>query len=239
LSFALNRSSFPLLVNKAASQPETGERILVLLFCLLAAAHVLFFSAAFPFFSVVDEQAHFDLVLRYSQLDPPRMLPHTSETALPYIVFFSTSEYLFVPADQPGGVFAPPPWKLPPEEAARRLAPREQFWRETVLNHEASQPPLYYVFAGGWWRIGQAVGLTDGPLLYWLRFLNVLFLAALVWLAGATARKLFPENRFMRITVPALAAFFPQSIFYAINNDILSPLTFGVAFSAAAEILGV
>jgi len=54
--------------------------------------------------------------------------------------------------------------------------------------------------------------------------------AVLVWLGWVAARKIFPENVFIRLAVPALIAFLPQTTFYAINNDILTPLTFGVAF---------
>ena len=59
-------------VNAADSNPtatfsEAQERSFVWLLCLLAAVHVFVFSAAFPFFTNVDEPAHFDLVINYSQ----------------------------------------------------------------------------------------------------------------------------------------------------------------------------
>ena len=107
---------------------------------------------------------------------------------------------------------------------------KEAIWREKVKNHEASQPPLYYAVAGAWWRLGKIFGFDGGRLLYWLRFLNVPVIVALVWLGGLAARKIFPENSFIRLAVPALIAFMPQTTFYAINNDIFSPLTFGLAF---------
>ena len=44
--------------------------------------------------------------------------------------------------------------------------------------------------------------------------------------------------RFIRLAVPALIACLPQTTFYAINNDILTPLTFGAAFVLRAENLG-
>src|SRR5205823_11850725 len=34
----------------------------------------------------------------------------------------------------------------------------------------------------------------------------------------------------LRISVPLLLAFIPQNVFYAMNNDVLSPLCFGVLF---------
>ena len=216
-------------------QSEVSERKITLLLCCIAAVHIFIFSAAFPFFSVVDEQAHFDMVTRYAQAAPPRTMPLTSEAALPYIVWFSTSEYLWAPASQPHGRFAPPPWQLSAEDAQIRLAPREKFWRETAVNYEAGQPPLYYLVAGVWWQAGQWLPLADGDRLLWLRLLNMVLLVALVWLGGHTAQKLFPDNRFIRLAVPALIAFFPQSIFYAINSDVMSPLVFGAAFVLLLE----
>jgi hypothetical protein len=58
----------------------------------------------------------------------------------------------------------------------------------------------------------------------------MLIVAALVWMGFAAARLVFPESRFLRLGVPALLAFFPQSAFYSIQNDVLSPLCFGAAF---------
>jgi branched-subunit amino acid transport protein len=210
--------------------PMLNNRKIILLLSGLAALHVFIYSAAFPFFGVVDEQMHFDLAARYAQAQPPRTLAKTSEAALPYIVYFSCSEFLYAPASQPGGKFAPPPWTIAPEAAAERLALRAQFWRDTAQNHEASQPPVYYALAGSWWRLGGLLGLPDGWRLYSLRFLNILIIGALVWLGAGVAQKIFPENRFVQLAVPALIACLPQTIFYAINNDVLSPLIFGTAF---------
>ena len=208
----------------------TRERKVIFCLCLLAAAHVLVFSAAFPFFNVVDEQVHLDLAVRYSQGDIPRSLAPPCAEVLPFIVIFGTPEYLWPPASQPGGIIAPPPWKQPAETIQKKLHATEANWKALVKNQEASQPPLYYSVAGAWWRLGKLLALDGGQLLYWLRFLNAPLLAALVWLGGLAARNVFPESRFIRLAVPALIAVMPQTTFYAINNDILSPLTFGLAF---------
>jgi hypothetical protein len=214
----------------AGTISEARERATVLLLCLLAAVHVFIFSAAFPFFNVVDEQFHLDLVVRYSHGDLPRSLGPPCESALPYIVLFGTTEYLWTPASQPGGHYATPPWKLPLAEVQPQLNGRLATWRTTVKNDEASQPPLYYAAAGLWWRLWEQFGFVDGPLLYLARFFNVLVLVALVWVGWIAARNVFPENSFIRLAVPALVAFLPQTSFYAINNDIFSPLTFGLVF---------
>ncbi len=217
-------------MNEARRPAEKAERIAVLLLCLLAAVHVFVFAAAFPFFNVVDEQDHLDLVVRYAHGQIPRSLVPPCENALPYIAIFGTTEYLWTPESQPGGHFATPPWKLPMAEVQAKLLGREITWKNTVKNHEASQPPLYYTCAGLWWRFWEAVGFVDGPLLYLARFFNVLVIVAVVWLGWVAARNIFPDSLFVRMAVPALAAFLPQTMFYAINNDIFSPLTFGLAF---------
>jgi hypothetical protein len=217
-------------VNETVLPPENRERMIVLLLCLLAAVHVFIFSATFPFFSVVDEQVHLDLVVRYSRGDIPRSLAPPCAEALPLIAIFGTPEYLWPPESQPGGRFAAPPWKLPMAEVQAKLLGREVIWKETVKNHEASQPPLYYAVAGLWWRLWQSLGFLDGPLLYLVRFFNALMIGALVWLGWFATRKIFPENNFIRLAVPALVAFMPQTTFYAINNDIFSPFTFGLVF---------
>jgi hypothetical protein len=74
-------------------------------------------------------------------------------------------------------------------------------------------------------------------LLYWLRFLNLLVVAILVWMGFAAARLVFPGRRFLRLGVPALLAFIPQSAFYSIQNDVLSPLAFGAAFILLVRLL--
>jgi hypothetical protein len=210
------------------AQFESNERKVVLLLALLAAVHVFIFSAAFPFFNNVDEQIHFDLAVKYSQSYIPRSLEHVSEESAQYLAIFGTHEYLWPSNNFPAAEF-PPPWTERMEKIAPMLASRKVAWNK-VINHEASQPPLYYTFAGMWWRLGKACGGHDGFLLYWLRFLNVFSMAALVWLGYAAARMIFPENLFLRLGVPALLAFIPQTAFYSIQNDVLAPLCFGAAF---------
>ena len=67
--------------------------------------------------------------------------------------------------------------------------------------------------------------------------MNILFVVLLVWLGHLAARIVFPENLFLRIGVPALLAFMPQTAFYSIQNDTLSPLCFGAAFILLVKFL--
>ena len=207
-----------------------NNRALIFLLCGVAALHVFIFSAAFPFFNVVDEQMHLDLVVRYSQADPPRSLTPPAAESLPFLAIFGTPEYLWTPASQPGGVIPPPPWQQPVETVREKLLAKETAYQEKFQNHEAASPPLYYSLAGAWWRLGKILGLDGAQLLYWLRFLNVPFVVALTWLGAFAARRIFPENYFIHVAVPALIAFLPQTVFYSINNDVVAPLAFGAAF---------
>ena len=144
--------------------------------------------------------------------------------------------YLGEPDIFPNHQFPPPPWTQPVETVRQNLLVNETAWQQQT-NYESSQPPLYYALGGGYWRFAKACGFHGGLLLYGLRFLNIFFVAALVWLGYCAARLIFPENLFLRLGVPALLAFIPQSAFYSINNDVLSPICFGAAFICLVRLL--
>jgi hypothetical protein len=214
---------------------EQKLRWIVIGLCLLAALRVFVFSAAFPFFNNVDEQAHVDLVVKYSHGKVPRGIePFASESAL-YFAVYSTPEY-FVKPEQYGGEYPPPTWLLPPEQRQKILDDEIPFW-ESRLNHESGEPPLYYAVAGRWFDLGRILGLRGLGLLYWVRFFNIGFAALLVWIGFAAARSTFPENRFLQIGVATLMALWPQSAFYSVQGDALSPLCFGIAFLGLIKML--
>jgi len=197
-------------------------------FCLFAAVRVLFFSAAFPFFNNVDERRHFDLVIKYAESHVPRGTELISPATLPYLSHYASPEFLSGPEDFAGGYFGPM-WKHPVEEVAPTIAKIEEIWGRTP-NQECSQPPLYYVLAATWFHVGQWIGFKGASALYWVRFLNVALMIALVWLAYVAARLVFPEQVTLRLGVPLLIAAVPQHAFYGINNDVLSPICFGLVF---------
>jgi hypothetical protein len=214
---------------------EAGERKVILLFCFLAAIRVFIFCAAFPLYNSVDEPSHFDLVVRYSHGDLPRSFEPMVDEWTDYYAFYCTPEYLYPPNVFQGGQFPAPLWSQPFKSIAKTLSERKADWKET--NHESSQPPLYYALEGLWWRAGKAIGLKGGQLPYWIRFSNVGFIVALVWLGYVAARMIFPSKPFLRLGVPALLAFIPQTTFYSVNNDVLIPLTFGWAFVYLIQLL--
>jgi hypothetical protein len=57
-----------------------------------------------------------------------------------------------------------------------------------------------------------------------------LIVVTVVWLGWFAARLVFPGENFIHVAVPALIALLPQTAFYSIGNDVLSPLCFGAAF---------
>jgi hypothetical protein len=213
-----------------------NERVLILLLCVAAAFRVFIFSAAFPFFSNIDEDLHFDLITQYSHAQVPRGFDRLKEETLNWIVPYASPEFLFPPEHFPGAKFPAPLWKeswskVEPEIAATRAA-----W-SSEINFESSQPPLYYALAGLWWWIGKQIGLIGIQALYSIRFLNAAVMAIVVWLGYVAARTIGPERLDLRVGVPLLLAFIPQNVFYAMNNDVLSPLCFGVLFLCVLQWL--
>ena len=215
----------------AQQQPATyrRERKIVFLMCLLAAIHVFVFSAAFPFFNNVDEPIHFDLVMKYSHGYVPRKLETISADSAAYLALFNSCAYFGTPDKFPGNQMPSPLWTEPTEKMRQDFAITSAAW-QLQKNYEVSQPPLYYALAGIWWHAGKWLGFHDGRLLFWLRFLNILPMIGLIWLAWFAAQLVFPENFFLRLGPPALIVFMPQTAFYSIGNDILSPLCFGLTF---------
>ena len=212
------------------SGPKTfsnrSERILILLFSFVAAFRVLIFSAAFPFFSLIDEDLHFDLITQYSHGRPPRACDRLKEETLFWMVPYASPEFLFTPDQFPSAKFPPPLWKQSGPKAKSEFAAIKAEW-SSEINFESSQPPLYYTVASLWWRIGKYIGLGEIQSLYWIRFLNVPLMAIVIWLGYATARMIAPERVDLRLGVPLLLAFIPQNVFYAMNSDVLSPVCCG------------
>jgi hypothetical protein len=219
-----------------AAKTNRTERILILLLCVIAALRVFIFSAAFPFFSNIDEDLHFDLVTQYSHGRLPHSFDRLKDETLNWIVPYASPEFLFSPDQFPQGKFPTPLWKQSWPEVEPEISATRNAW-STEINFESSQPPLYYVVATIWWWVGQHLGLTGLRSLYWIRFLNGLLFALIVLLGYLIARTVAPERVEVRLGVPFLLAFIPQNVFYALNNDVLSPVCFGGLFLCVLQWL--
>ncbi len=205
---------------------------LVMVFCLLAGTRVAIYLAAFPFFNNVDEIMHYDLVMKYSTGHVPVGLEPLSSGSARCMAGFSSAEYA-LPYQNIEKRFKP--FYLSDTndvETKTEFEKNCRYW-QSFVNYESGLGPLYYSVAGLWARIGITCGLCQEnslALLYWIRFLNVFFIMALVWLGFRAAQLTFPGNTFMAVAVPLLLAVIPQDTFYSIQNDVLSPLCFGWTF---------
>ena len=206
--------------------PSALEQKTIFSLCLLAALHVSFYAAAFPFFNNVDEPRHIDLVLKYSRGDIPRQLELVERQSAMDLALYGGNFYLEAVTND--GELLPQPWKLPAEKKAAWILPDSPLFQ--AVNYESSQPPLYYFAAASAWRLLDGLGVPEGRKLYGMRFLNIPVIMLIVWLGWLTAKTVFPDNVFPRIALPAFIACMPQSAFYSIQNDVLSPLSFGSAF---------
>ena len=213
-----------------------NERLLILFLCLVAALRVFIYTAAFPFFSNIDEDLHFDLVTQYSHAQVPRSFDRLKAESLNWIVPYASPEFLSTPEQFPGAIFPAPLWKRSWSEVEPEIAATRKAW-SSEINFESSQPPVYYTVASIWWWLGKHVGFSGIRSLYWIRFLNIPLIAIIVWLGYVAARRIAPERIDLRIGVPLLLAFIPQNVFYAMNDDVLSPACFGALFLCVLQWL--
>lgn len=212
------------------------EYLFVIILCIVASIRIFLFSAGFPVFTNVDEHAHFDLICKYSKGKIPTGLWKYDHDANRMILLYGSPEYLYYPADLPTGEIPPPIWKLPPKIQEFVLEKRLEKVKDD-LNHESTQPPVYYFIATLWYKLGQALRIGNGFILYWVRFLNIIIYSMLIWLSYIFVRKYYHEDTFLRLSLPLILAFFPQDVFFSINNDVLTPLVFTAAFLCLLDCL--
>ncbi len=193
--------------------------------CLYAGLHAFIYAAAFPFFGNVDENAHFDTIVKYSEGRLPRSLEPFSDTLVRDAALYGSSFYA---ATNNVGERMPPPWTWPATQQTAWIAAQPPINHGT--NFECSQPPLYYSYGGTGWRLSGALGLDEAQRLYLVRFLNIPIVMLMVWVGWLVAREVFPDRIFCRAAVTGLLAVMPQSAFYSIQSDAPLPLLFGLAF---------
>jgi hypothetical protein len=215
---------------------RSREGSCIALLALLAALRVFLFSAAFPFFTNVDEHRHVDGVLKYARgyLPRPENTGYEPEMAR-YLGVYGSPEYQFRDGAEGTRAVPPPPWRRSSEAMLRSIEWAEEFLAKRQ-NIEAMQPPAYYAIAGLWLRLGRALGIQGGDLLYWVRGLGTIFVFALVLSSHSFLREIYPDDAFMRLGVPLLVSVFPMDVFFYVTRDALSPLVAGVGFFLALRI---
>lgn len=212
------------------------ERLVVALLCVAGAIRALIFSAAFPFFNNVDEALHFDNVMRYSRGHVPTAYDVLAPETVAEIARYASPEFTVSHTSYSNGHFPEPLWKQAAADADPTIAATAEAW-SSVPNFELSQPPLYYALAGAWLAAVRSLGVHGLAALYAVRFFDALLVALLVWIGYAAARFSSEQNTTLVLGLPAFLAFFPQAIFFSIENDVLSPVVCGVAFVYALRAI--
>jgi hypothetical protein len=202
-----------------------NEKTIFILICVLSIIKLFAFNAAYPFFNNVDEQEHFDLVVKYARgYLPTKDNTYFDHESIKYIARYWSPEY-FVKTDLPSG------FRIPPELEAQQTKDYLN-----IENFESNSPPIYYAIAGVWYDIGKLLGIHDGYLLYWIRFLNLPIYALLILTSYLFCKFIDHKDTNLRLGVILLLVFIPQDIFYSINNDVLSPLFFLISLYLLLKI---
>src|SRR5215471_6226521 len=115
-------------MTSAESKSSRNEPFLILLLCVVAVFRVFIFSAAFPFFSNIDEDLHFDLITQYSRGQIPRSFDRLKEETLNWIVPYASPEFQFPPDHFPDGKFPSPLWKQPWSKVEAEIAVTRAAW---------------------------------------------------------------------------------------------------------------
>ena len=192
--------------------------------CCFALLRILIFAAAFPLFNNVDEQDHYEMVYRYAHgFMPQKTLPRTDPEMARVFTLYGSPEY-FVSGDLLRSLRLDVP-------IAELPAPMKEVQYQRVLDtwmkqsaFEAQSPPVYYMVAGLWYRLGAFLGWREWALAYWVRFLSALVYGVFVWISFLFIKQVYPDRVFLCVAVPIFLAIFPQDVFFGMNRDILSPL---------------
>lgn len=202
--------------------------LIVTALCAAAAFRIAFFSAAFPVFNNVDEIAHFDLIYKYAHGWKPRLGAERYDKEADVVrAFYGSREYLGSAGRAYPALDVPARHTFSPEAIEKMLGHMRRPLSQQP-NHEAVSPPVYYILAGLWYRLGGALGLRDANLVYWPRLLNIPLYVALMLIAWRYCALLYPGDSYIQTAMLVFLASFPQDVFYSMNADVLSPVVCSV-----------
>src|SRR5260370_20102410 len=194
-----------------------------------ALIRILTFAAAFPLFNNVDEQDHYEMVYKFAHgYLPEKGLPRTEPEMARVFTLYGTPEYLTSEQVLRLARMDIPIAELPAQMREVQYQRLYDYWTEQ-RDMEAQSPPVYYLVAGAWFRIGKTLGMKDWTLAYWVRFMNAIVYAMFVWISFLFTKEVVPGRIFLCVAVPMFLAVFPQDIFFGMNRDILSPLLAALA----------
>ncbi|MCC6372953.1 MAG: hypothetical protein IT236_18260 [Bacteroidia bacterium] len=177
--------------------------------------------------------------MRYYKAEVPRKMEPLSGTGAYYMAGCNSTEYGVWDAEKSKKEFPLLQKKFKDNETRQAFEGLRDYWT-TSTNYESGLAPLYYSAAALWVKIAAITGMFDSnPCLlpYWVRLLNVFFAVILVLLSYHAVRLLYPTQRVMRFAVPMFVAIVPQDTFYSIQNDVLSPVLYGLTFIAVMDFI--
>lgn len=185
-----------------------------------------------PALSRVDEQAHIDVITQYAGGKWPSGVTVVTPDTIDLMRITQTFGWnAAVPAPRPP---YDRPQPRPPHMtlAAQQLWITRHFWQ---YSYEATQPPLYYMFATPAWVAIRSIG---GPLpaVYALRFLNALLAALMAPLTLVLAMQLAPARRWLALAAAVIAGSVPGTV---INLTQVTNDTLAIVLGAAALVMAV
>jgi hypothetical protein len=213
----------------SVKQSDIISRRIVMALCVIGGLRILLFSLAFPFFNIIDEKEHFDLIYKFSRLSWPGRDIHFSDKTIQDKIIYGSPEYLSVDTNS-----SMPLWRQKDFINSEKYVKSLESYRNEI-NYEISSPPVYYFLAGMWYRLGEIIGFSDAALVYWVRLMNVPVFMALIWFSWQLAKYCFTD-KYKQIAVPLLVTFFPQDVFYTLSSDTLPPLLFAIIFYMMLKI---
>ena len=82
------------LMYHKAEQSDVISRRIVIALCVIGGLRILFFCLIFPFFNVIDEKEHFDLIYKCSRLSLPGHRKTFDSKTIQNAVIYGSPEYL-------------------------------------------------------------------------------------------------------------------------------------------------
>jgi hypothetical protein len=176
------------------------QRVLLAVIMCVGLLRGLWWVAATPLWSPIDEQAHYDFV---ESIGRGEGIPIVGKTRVHRDVLeveksSSTS-----------------PWQSVPITAN----PHDDAWRAVGQSYEAAQPPLYYAVMAPLWRVSD--GARTVASVYVLRVASLLVSLLLVPLVWLIARELFPDEPAIGLIAAGLLVVFSgtNGNFAIVAND--------------------
>ena len=210
--------------------------LIVVILSLITLIRIFIGNASFPFFNNVDEHAHFDLIVKYSNGQKlTKKGTFFNQESSDYIILYGSPEYIASRQNYKTGEIPKPNWSLALESGNIELGKHRKEWTD-MKNHETFSPPLYYAFLGAWLNLGKLFGIEGGYLLYWLRLTNIFIYLLIFWITYRFTESLFQDNAQMYLSILALVSVFPQDVFYGLNSDNLSSIFCLISFICLIEI---